>query len=147
MRCASDRGTVPKHLSDDLLMLRDPKPRPASPTEIAELAAAVTDANYRVLIDGTNIHLFNRDGRHTGRDPFALFDAAHAAATAAGRPLSSSHAFYLGHELMKAATALTLGKAYEQDRALRWGMLTEEEPSAIERRTAARRPAAPGDGL
>ncbi|MFH5802757.1 DUF6513 domain-containing protein [Alienimonas sp. DA493] len=134
MRCAADRGTVPKHLSDALVMLRDPRPRVATPAEIEELAASVTDPNYRVLIDGRNIHLFNRDGRHVGRDPFALFDAAEAAATAAGRPLSASHAFYLGHELAKAATALTLGKGYVQDEALRWGMLTRAEESAIDRR-------------
>ncbi|QDT17996.1 DUF6513 domain-containing protein [Alienimonas californiensis] len=138
MRCAADRGTVPKHLSDALVMLRDPRPRVARPAEIAELAASVTDPNYRVLIDGRDIHLFNRDGRHVGRDPFALFDAAEAAANAVGRPLSASHAFYLGHELAKAATALTLGKGYVQDEALRWGLLTRAEESALERRAAAR---------
>ena len=32
-----------------------------------------------------------------------------------------SHAFYLGYELMKAKTALTLGKIYRQDQALTVG--------------------------
>lgn len=41
--------------------------------------------------------------------------------------MDASHAFYLGYELAKAVTALTLGKNYEQDRALRWGFLTVPE--------------------
>ena len=40
-----------------------------------------------------------------------------------------AHAFYLGHELCKAKTALTLNKAYRQDQALDWGRLTEPEVS------------------
>ena len=40
-----------------------------------------------------------------------------------------SHAFYLGYEMMKAKTALTLNKAYRQDQALDWGFLTEPEIS------------------
>ena len=38
-----------------------------------------------------------------------------------------AHAFYLGYELAKAVTALTLGKNYLQDQALRWGFLTAAE--------------------
>ncbi|NNJ24683.1 hypothetical protein LzC2_07420 [Planctomycetes bacterium LzC2] len=144
MKCAADRGTVPKHLSDALVMLRDPRPRRATSTEIAELAESVTDANFRVLIDGRSIHLFNRDGLHTGRDPFRVFDAAEKAAADAGRPLSASHAFYLGYELAKASTALTLGKVYVQDEALQWGMLTEDEASAVAPRAAARSTEADG---
>ena len=44
-----------------------------------------------------------------------------------------SHAFYLGYELMKAKTALTLSKAYRQDQALDWGFLTEPEVSHRDR--------------
>ena len=47
--------------------------------------------------------------------------------------LDSSHAFYLGHELAKARTALTLGKNYRQDEALRWGHLTVDEISRHDR--------------
>ena len=45
-----------------------------------------------------------------------------------------SHAFYLGYELMKARTALTLSKTYRQDQALEWGFLTVPEVSHIARR-------------
>ena len=43
--------------------------------------------------------------------------------------LDASHAFYLGYEMAKAATALTLGKQYQQDEALDWGYLTQDEVS------------------
>jgi len=44
-----------------------------------------------------------------------------------------AHAFYLGYELMKAKTALTLSKDYRQDQALDWGFLTEPEVSHRDR--------------
>ena len=55
---------------------------------------------------------------------FALF-----VAMSASEPIDASHAFYLGYEMAKAATALTLGKDYTQDQALRWGFLTRAEES------------------
>jgi hypothetical protein len=48
---------------------------------------------------------------------------------AADPTLDAAHAFYLGYELAKAVTALTLGKQYTQDQALRWGLLTVPEVS------------------
>jgi hypothetical protein len=60
-------------------------------------------------------------GHHSSDDPFILFERM-----GVGDP---SHAFYLGYELMKAKTALTLSKAYHQDQALDWGFLTEPEIS------------------
>ena len=58
-----------------------------------------------------------------GPDPFALFrEITHRAG-----PVDPAHAFYLGYEMAKAVTALTLGKQYTQDRALRWGFLTDSD--------------------
>ena len=59
-------------------------------------------------------------------DPFVLFDRMGVT--------DPSHAFYLGYELMKAKTALTLSKTYRQDQALEWGFLTEPEESHLARR-------------
>ena len=53
---------------------------------------------------------------------FVLFDQM-----TAQEPIDPSHAFYLGYEMAKAVTALTLGKNYVQDQALRWGFLTVAE--------------------
>ena len=41
--------------------------------------------------------------------------------------MDPNHAFYLGYEMAKAVTALTLGKDYRQDQALDWGYLTKPE--------------------
>ena len=41
--------------------------------------------------------------------------------------VDASHAFYLGFEMCKAMTALQLGKQYNQDQALDWGVLTVPE--------------------
>ena len=46
--------------------------------------------------------------------------------------ITPEHAFYLGYEMAKAVTALTLGKNYVQDQALRWGFLTRPEGSPQE---------------
>jgi len=45
----------------------------------------------------------------------------------------AAHAFYLGYEMMKAKTALTLSKTYRQDQAMEWGFLTEPEVSHLAR--------------
>ena len=56
-------------------------------------------------------------------DPFVLFEQMGVT--------DAAHAFYLGYEMMKARTALTLSKTYRQDRAMDWGFLTEPEVSHI----------------
>ena len=54
------------------------------------------------------------------------------------RHVDTSHAFYLGYELAKAMTALTLAKQYEQDEALTWGYLTVAEEHHRFHRSGAR---------
>jgi hypothetical protein len=43
------------------------------------------------------------------------------------KSLDTAHAFYLGYEMCKAATALALGKTYRQDESLDWGLATKPE--------------------
>jgi dihydropteroate synthase-like protein len=117
---------LPKHVDSRLVMLRDPKLREMGPEELQALAAQLKDPNYRVFVERGEIHLMNRDGYWHGTDPFELFDQLQG--------LDPAHAFYLGYELAKAVTALTLGKQYRQDEALQWGFLTLPEKSAHERR-------------
>jgi dihydropteroate synthase len=116
-------GLVPKHVDSRLVMLRDPKVVEMSDEELARIAGGITDPNYRIFVQGGALHLVNRDGHWTGGDPFELFDRAMAVATR----IDAAHAFYLGYELSKAATALALGKQYVQDEALSWGFLTVPE--------------------
>ena len=114
---------LPKRLEPNLVMLRDPKLYEQGDEALAELAARVTDRNYRIFAERGEIHVLNGSVYFCGTDPFELF----AQLAAADPKLDASHAFYLGYEFAKAVTALTLGKNYTQDQALRWGFLTVPE--------------------
>lgn len=116
---------LPKRLEPGLVLLRDPKLFEMGDTALQELAARVTDRNYRIFAERGALHIFNGTTYVRGSDPFALFEAL----AAADPKLDASHAFYLGYECAKAVTALTLGKNYTQDQALRWGFLTVPEVS------------------
>lgn len=132
---AIDRRTLAKHAGAGLVMLRDERVREFGAAELESLAGRLTDPNYRIFVERGEIHVMNRDGYWRGNDPFELYEQLAAAAP----PLEPSHAFYLGYELSKAMTSLTLGKQYTQDEALQWGMLTVPEPSALDRRHAGRK--------
>jgi len=112
---------VPKHLDSGLVMLRDPQDRHLEDDEIRQLALAIKDPSFRIFAEGGELHVINRDGHRRGTDPFELFEQL--------GNVDPAHAFYLGYEMAKAVTALTLGKNYKQDEALQWGFLTHPETS------------------
>ncbi len=118
---AVTRRTLPKHVEPRLVALRDPRPHRHGPEALAELAERVRDPNWRLFAEDGRLVAINGEHFLTDTDPFALFERMGVA--------DPSHAFYLGYELMKAKTALTLGKDYRQDQALSWGFLTEPERS------------------
>jgi dihydropteroate synthase len=120
---------LPKHLEPRLVMLRDAAITQLSADELDRLAREIKDPNYRVFVAGGEIHLVSRELHLQGTDPFLLFDQLRQSAEGGGLPknLDSAHAFYLGYELCKASTALTLGKQYQQDEAHNWGFLTQPE--------------------
>jgi len=114
MFAAREESSLPSQIDASLLCLHDRKPFPADPAEIAEMAAAVADDNFRIEAAEDGVHVYNRRGHHIGADPFDLFP--HLSVEDDG-----SHAFYLGFELAKAHIAWQLGKRYVQDRPLDWG--------------------------
>jgi dihydropteroate synthase-like protein len=113
---------LPKHLEPDLVLLRDPKLREQGAQALRELAGRITDRNFRLFAERGLLHAFNNEMFLVGTDAFALFRQMQARAA-----IDPAHAFYLGWEMAKAMTALTLGKNYTQDQALRWGFLTVPE--------------------
>lgn len=129
MRHAVTNRVLPKHVNSQLVMLRDVKVHELGEAALHRLAEQIRDANFRIFVERGELHLINRDGHWHGTDPFELFDEITRTV-----PIDSSHAFYLGYELAKATTALTLGKQYRQDEALQWGFLTVPEISVHERR-------------
>ncbi len=127
---AIENGTIAKHIDSSLVMLRDSKLKEYGEEPLAALAVQITDPNYRIFAERGQLHVMNRDGYWRGADAFEVFDQM----AATNKKLSASHAFYLGYEMSKAVTALTLGKQYQQDEALNWGLLTRAEASALQRR-------------
>ncbi|MBS7541964.1 DUF6513 domain-containing protein [Ancylobacter oerskovii] len=112
---AREAGALPQGFGGGLMALRDRRPWPASPAEIADLAGEVRDRNYRIMVGEDGVHVFNRDGHHIGADPFAFFPSL-------GVEGDAAHAFYLGVETARAEIAFRLGKRYAQDEALKWGV-------------------------
>jgi dihydropteroate synthase len=119
--------TLPKHLEPGLVMLRDPSVPRFGRTALEELARRVKDPNWRLYAEDGALYAFNNDAFLVGSDPFILFEQMSVS--------DPPHAFYLGYELAKARTALTLHKAYRQDQALDWGFLTEPEQSHQDRKS------------
>ncbi len=102
---------------------------------LRQIATRVKDDNWRIFAEDGQIIAFNASKFLTDRDPFELFDRMEVTEPA--------HAFYLGYELAKARTALTLHKSYRQDESLDWGFLTEPEESHHERKRRRRQGGAP----
>jgi dihydropteroate synthase-like protein len=121
---ACKEHVLPKHLEPNLVLLRDPKLREHGALTLEELAQRVTDRNFRLFAERGLIHVINSLMYIQGTDPFDLFEQI-----SQREKIDPSHAFYLGYEMAKAVTALTLGKNYVQDQALRWGFLTVAEKS------------------
>lgn len=129
---AISAGTIPKHVSSDLVMLRDAKLRPESESSLKKLAAALTDRNYRIFATENDLHLLNKDGWSRSKSAFEVFAAARETAQKQSPPhtVSPEHAFYLGYELARAEVALLLGKQYVQDSPMSFGLLGELRASS-----------------
>jgi dihydropteroate synthase len=129
--------TLPKHIEPRLVALRDPRVVDFGIEALVELQRRIRDPNWRIFAEGGLIYVLNNQHLLGDADPFLLFDQMGVS--------EASHAFYLGYEMMKARTALTLRKAYRQDQALEWGFLTVPEVSHLPRRNAwtGRKPEGP----
>jgi len=135
--------TLPKRLEPRLVMLRDPTVMRHGPQALDRLAGEIKDHNYRLFAEDGKLHAVTAGLHASDTDPFSLFAQCqqHAA-----RAIDPAHAFYLGYELAKAVTALTLGKDYRQDEALDWGFLTRgESHHRLERAKSS--PERPGEPL
>ena len=127
--------TLPKHVEPRLVTLRGGKPHEHGGETLARLAVAIRDPNFRIFAEGDAVHVVGAGLHLASPDPFALFGQL---AEAGRDDVDPSHAFYLGYEMAKAVTALTLGKDYRQDQPLDWGHLTRDEIGHGPSRAAAR---------
>jgi dihydropteroate synthase-like protein len=116
MHYAVRTKSLPKHVDDRLLTIKDPDLLEYSQDELHDLQRRITDPNFRIFTDREAITVLNRDHYVRGTDIQEIF--AQLGVTEA------THAFYLGKELAKAKLAITLGKTYRQEGSLAWGYLT-----------------------
>lgn len=117
MHYALENRIPPKSLDDRLIALKDTPYVSYSEAELRAMQELVRDKNFRIFTNGEWIYVFNRDVFLRGTDPDELFASLEVH--------DASHAFYLGRELERAATARRLGKKYVQEAGLRWGYLSE----------------------
>ena len=130
MFAAREDQALPKGYGRPLLQIHDASPFPNSSQEIADIAAQVRDANFRIEVAEDGIHIYSRIGHFIAQDAFALFEKL-------GVERDGAHAFYLGAELMKAEIAWRLGKRYAQDEPLDWGCATDPRVEDVTRLAAA----------
>ena len=130
MFAARRDASLPSGYGAGLVQIHDMKPAATTPDEIAALASAVKDRNFRILHDGTSIHALSAGVHAAGREALDLYPQL-------GVEADSAHAFYLGAELMKAEIALRLGKRYVQDEPLKWGVASDAAPDERTRLKAA----------
>jgi hypothetical protein len=128
---AVNNGVLPKHLEPNLVMLRDTNLYAQGEEQLSALAQDLKDPNFRIFAEEGRLHVMNGAVHLTETDPYLLFRQL---LKAHPQNVDTSHAFYLGYELAKAVTALTLGKQYRQDEALNWGFLTIPEQTHRQRR-------------
>jgi len=116
MHYSLTHSALPKGIDDRLLTVKDPVILEYDEAELRRLHAEVKDPNFRIFTDRHIITVFNNEIFIRGTDIQEIFSQLGVD--------ESSHAFYLGRELMKARLAITLGKTYRQEGALSWGYLT-----------------------
>lgn len=120
MHASKEDHIPPKGYDNGLMALHERKPFPYSKEEIHEFAAGVRDPNYRIQVCEEGVFIYNRDGIWSATDPFDLYQHLNIAEDGA-------HAFYLGCELARAQIAWQLGKRYDQDEELSWGVAVEKQ--------------------
>ncbi len=121
MHAAREDNSLPKGYDDGLIIGHERKPFPYTTEEIREMAALVRDPSYRVQVSVDGIHVYNREERVLGGDPFKIFPQLGLLQS------DAPHAFYMGVELARAQIAWQLGKRYVQDEELNWGVAVPPE--------------------
>ncbi len=128
MYAAKENNTLPKHIDSNLMTVHDTAPFPYQLSEIQDFADEIKDPSFRIQTSSEGIHIYNRDGLHSAKDPFELFPKLQLENDA-------SHAFYLGVELARAEISWQLGKRFNQDQTLDWGCATDLNEITIDMHT------------
>jgi dihydropteroate synthase-like protein len=129
MFVAREDSSLPRDITNDLLVAHGRRPFPDSAEDIAQLAGNIKDPNYRIKVGEQGLYMFNRDGLMQDTDPFNFYPQLDLKD-------DTGHAFYLGAELARAQIAWQLGKRYTQDEELEWGCAVDKEQEDITQQKA-----------
>jgi len=111
---------LPFRINEGLMTTSNRKPTRKSKKEINEIKNLIKDKNFRIFLSDKGINVLNSDTQIEGTDPFDFY-------TSLKVENDASHSFYLGVELARAQIAYQLGKNYDQDNQLEWGIAVDEE--------------------
>jgi len=115
MYYAKKNQRLPIGIDKSLMCLADRKVVRTEKDEIINFKELTRDKNYRIIIGHDGVNLFNANTLKTFTDPYEFYDFLDV-------QNDSGHAFYLGVELARAQIAFQLGKNYNQDNELLWGV-------------------------
>ena len=102
------------------MIMSERKPTIKSQKKINEIKHLIKYQNYRILLSKKRINVLNNRINVTGKNPYDFFQNIQVDG-------DTSHAFYLGVELARAQIALQLGKNYDQDNELNWGVAVKNK--------------------
>lgn len=115
MHAARRDKALAKGYSKDLCAGHQKKPHLDTAEDIRDIAAAVKDPSYRIMLSEQGVHVFNHQENMLDVDPMAFYAGLGQIHD------DPPHAFYMGMELARAQVAWQLGRRYRQDRMLEWG--------------------------
>ena len=118
---------LPFRVDNSLMALSERKPTRKTKKEIKELKSYIRDKNFRIYLGDNGVNVFNSSLHVVDVDPFNFYDGLKVDDDA-------SHAFYLGVELARAQIAWELGKDYDQDNELKWGVASKKTYENLNKR-------------
>ena len=118
---------LPFRVDNSLMALSERKPTRKTAKEINELKSYIKDKNFRIYLGESGVNVFNSSLHVVDVDPFNFYDGLKVDDDA-------SHAFYLGVELARAQIAWELGKDYDQDNELKWGVASKKTYENLNKR-------------
>ena len=124
---------LPFRIDNSLMAMSERKPTRKTKKEINEIRNFIKDKNYRIFLTESGVNILNSETHIINSDPFDFYDKLKVENDA-------SHAFYLGVELARAQIAWQLGKNYDQDNELEWGIATAKKNKNLTKRPKLKSP-------
>ena len=118
---------LPFRIDNSLMGMSERKPTRMTKKEIDEIKNFIKDKNYRIYLTESGVNIFNSETHIIESDPFHFYDKLNV-------DKDASHAFYLGVELARAQIAWQLGKNYDQDNELEWGVASKKKITDLKKR-------------